>query len=173
MAAPEPQPSADRAPAEKEASADALQPVDDPARSDASNGGFNGATDGDGMSWNFSRTARGPRIAYGVPQTDNVRLMLRCPERSRALLSFIRPDEFAEGKPDMLAIASGNSRRSLTIETEQGPLGTSVEAEAPLSAGPLQQFRSGSELEVRWGDETIRVPGSAQGPVRQFFEACS
>lgn len=148
--------------------ADELQPVDNSARPMPPNG----MAGGDEMSWNFSRSAAGAKIAYGVPQTDNVRLMLRCPESGEALLSFIRPADIAEDRPDTLSIASGSARRSLTIETQQGPLGTSVLAQAPLSAAPLQQFRSGNELEVRWGDETISVPGAPDGPVRQFFDAC-
>lgn len=151
------------------ATADELQPVDNSARPTPPNGG---AASGD-MAWTFSRGAAGPRMAYGVPQTDNVRLMLRCPETGLALLSFILPPGMAENLPDTLSIISGSARRSLTIETQQGPLGTSVEAHAPLSAAPLQQFRSGNEMEVRWGDEIIELPAAPEGPVRQFFEGCS
>ena len=147
---------------------DELQPVDNAARPTPGGGSAS-----DEMAWNFSNTAAGPKIAYGVPQTDNVRLMLRCPESGQALLSFIRPADIAEGRPDTLSIASGNARRSVTIETEQGPLGTTVKAQAPLSSGPLQQFRSGSGLEVRWGEETISVPAASEAPVRRFFEACA
>lgn len=146
-----------------------LQPVDNAARPDQPN--MN--PDSENMEWSFSREGGTPRLAFGEPQADNVRLTLSCREDGAVLVSFTRPEEFAEGKPDLLSIVSGNARRSMTIETEHGQLGTSVQAAAPLSAAPLEQFRSGQELEVHWGDSTIHVPGAEDGPVRQFFEACA
>lgn len=155
-------------PRSSEGAADeALQPVDNQARPAAS--GEGGEAE---MAWTFTSTGEGPKIAYGEPQTDNVRLMLRCPDSGEALLSFIRPAEEVEDRPDTLVIASAGSSRSLTIEMNQGQLGTSVEAQAPLKSGALQQFHSGNELELRWGEETFRVPGAVDGPVRQFFETC-
>lgn len=150
-----------------------VQPVDDPAKADPADGSSAAASGAEtGMAWVFSRAAGRPKLAYGVPQTDNVRLMLRCPEPGEALISFIRPDEVAEDKPGTLTIASANAQRTLTVQTQRGPLGVSVEAEAPTSAAPLQQFRTGQNLQVRWGEETVRVPGEEGDPVRQFFEAC-
>lgn len=150
-----------------------VQPVDDPSRPPAPNGGADDSAENPDMAWSFSRAGPGSKLAYGVPQTDNVRLMLRCPESGAVLLSFLRPSEQVQDRPGTLVLASGNAQRTLTIETQQGPLGTSVEADLPLSSGPLQQFRSGEELEVRWGDSTIRAPADSDRPVRQFFEACS
>jgi hypothetical protein len=158
--------------AQGNASGNQVQPVDDSSRPTAPNGGIaDSAADAD-MSWAFSRAGPEPKLAYGVPQTDNVRLMLRCPAAGEVLLSFLRPNQEVQNRPGTLVLASGNAQRTLTIETQQGPLGTSVEAELPLSSGPLQEFRSGEELEVRWGDSTIAVPGDSDRPVRQFFEAC-
>lgn len=157
-----------------EADLNQVQPVDDPSRPTPAGGGADGQSAGNSeMSWSFSRTGPGPKLAYGVPQTDNVRLMLRCPETGEALLSFLRSDQQAQNRPGTLIVAAGNAQRTLTIETQQGPLGTTVEAEIPVSSGPLEEFRSGKEMEVRWGDTEIRVPGASNGPVRQFFETCS
>lgn len=164
--------SAEEAAAVEHNAADRLQPVDNAAQTGPANGAPGGqASDDSSMEWNFSRAAGQPKLAFGVPQTDNVRLILRCPESGQALLSFLRRTD-AEDRPGTLAIASGGAQRTLNIETEQGPLGTTVRADVPLSAAPLQQFRSGKGLEVRWGEETINVPGAADGPVRQFFDAC-
>lgn len=153
----------------KEPSPNALQPVDNSARAVPPPPD---ADDEAEMRWTFSRSADRPSLAFGEPRTDNVRLMIRCGRNEEAHLSFIRPAEIVAERPHMMTIASGGATRSLTLETRPGQLGTTVEVQAPLAAAPLQQFRSGRDLRLRWGDEEIRVPGGSDGPVEEFFAAC-
>lgn len=140
--------------------------------SSSDNGRDAGAPDrgSDEMAWNFSRTAAGPKLVYGEPQTDNVRLLLRC-AGNQVSLNFMRPADVVATRPERLVIASAGEQRTTNVSTEDTQLGPiSVSATAPIASAPISAFRSGNPLEVRWGDETIRVPGTNQA--EQFFAAC-
>lgn len=122
------------------------------------------------MTWAFSRSAAGPKLTYGEPNTDNIRLMLRC-EGDRVSLNFIRPSDVATRRPDRLTVASGAAQREVRVSAEETELGgTSISASVPASAEPIRAFQSGRPLEVRWGQETIRVPGTDKA--KQFLSAC-
>ena len=129
-----------------------------------------------GMIWHFSRTPQGPKLVYGERSTDNVRLMMRCPPGGASvILSFIRPDDLVERRPAELELRSADAATTLSIDSQESQLGGRVvQAVAPIDAQPLQRFRSGSALEVRWGEETISLPaaGAYHGRIRQFFETC-
>lgn len=132
--------------------------------------------DNDGMRWNFSRTAAGPRLAYGEPATDDVRLMLRCPPGGdTVLLTFHRPRELAEAQPGEIVIEAGGEVHRSTIDVRESQLGGStIEAQAPVSAGPFRRMRAGLPLTLHWGDRAVSVPagGARQDQVNAFFEAC-
>lgn len=166
--------------AERESAADGAEPG--PAANAAAPGG-DGGNDAaaapadpfpDEMRWTFSRSVRGPKLAYGEPATDNVRLMLRC-EGGEAILSFMRSEQAVRGRPDEIVLVGGGERWSIPVETQASQLGgVTVEARAPLSAPPLRRLRAGEPLELRWGPETISLPAGAarQDQVERFFEAC-
>lgn len=129
-------------------------------------------SDGDAMRWSFHRTAAGPRLTFGEPQTDNVRLMLRCGD-GQVSVHFMRPADMVERRPGQLTIASGGMQWRAEISSEESQLGgMSIRASAPLSSAPITAFRSGQSLEVRWGPETIALPGQQGGAVQQFFNSC-
>lgn len=136
------------------------------------NGGSNrnGGGGDDEMRWLFARTAAGPKLSYGEPQTDNVRLLLRC-SGDELSVNFIRPADVVSSRPDQLTIASGGMQWTANVSAEESQIGgMSISATAPLSSAPITAFASGRPLEVRWGEETIRVPGTDQA--RQFLSAC-
>lgn len=122
------------------------------------------------MRWNFARTARGPKLTYGEPATDNVRLTLRCDGSERVELSFMRPSSAADG--NSMTLSSGGAERQLKATVEETQLGPAlVSAVAPISSQPIQSFRSGSGLQVRWRGETISVPPAGEQG-RQLLDAC-
>lgn len=150
--------------------ANGIQPVDNAVASAPENGAAD-SEDGDGaMAWRFNRTAAGPKLAYGEPRTDNVRLNLRC-DGGQVTLHFMRPAEVVGRRPDKLTVASGGTQWRTDVSAEESQLGgMSISATAPASSAPMTAFASGRPLEVRWGDETIRVPGTDKA--RQFLSAC-
>lgn len=127
----------------------------------------------DGMRWHFSRSVEGPKLAFGEPATDNVRLMLRCPPGGDGVvLSFTRPADIVAARPGEATLASGGSEARLDIDSRESALGGRlVEATVGLDSAPVRRFRDGSALTLRWGEERIVVPaGGTEG--RRFFEAC-
>ena len=145
---------------------------DIPAPDDGNGGDGNGGDGGNDagepdMAWNFSTTARGPKLAYGEPQTDNVRLTLRCAGGDRIELSFMRS---AVGGGQM-TVRSGGASETVSASAEETQLGGHlVTAELPASAAPLQRFRGGNALAVEFGGESRTVPTS--GEADRLFGAC-
>lgn len=138
-------------------------PDDDNARSDRDK------SDND-MVWSFSRTVAGPKLAYGEPQTDNVKLNLRC-DGDRIVLHFMRSAGVVSRRPDQLVIASGGMQWRSGVSAEESQLGgMSISANAPASSAPITAFHSGSPLEIRWGEERILVPGTDKA--KEFLSAC-
>ena len=131
---------------------------------------------GDAMRWNFSRTAAGPKLAYGEPATDNVRLMMRCPPGGDSvILSFQRPEQAMEAQPADLTVEAGAEAYRAPADISDSQIGgMAVSAQAPATAAPLARFRAGSPLTVHWGDVVVSVPAGAehQAAIAGFFDAC-
>lgn len=130
---------------------------------------------GDGMQWNFSRSVRGPKLAFGEPATDNVRLMLRCAGEDMVRISSLRPRAAPGGRADRVTVDSDGATYRAEARAEESPLGgTMVEADLPVSAAPLERMRGGAGLTLHWGDQRIETPpaGERQGQVNAFFAAC-
>ena len=130
-----------------------------------------GRADEVGMSWIFSDSAGGPKLAYGIPQTDNLRLMLRCAEAGNVRFVFMRP---ASASPiTRVTISSGGASSEVEAQSDASQLGgISVETELPVDSGPLIQFRSGHRINVSWTGGEISVPEAGQQADR-LFEACA
>lgn len=126
----------------------------------------------DRMRWHFSRTDRGPKLVYGEPRTDNVRLMLRCPPGGdSAILSFHRPRELVRRRPERLRLASGDAGQTYPVDTGESALGgMTVEIVVPIDSRPLREFGGGHPLSLQWGEETIAVPAAAEGG--RFLRVC-
>lgn len=128
--------------------------------------GGNGVGDPD-MAWNFNTTARGPKLAYGVPQTDNVRLTLRCAGSDRIELSFMR----GEAGGEQMTVRSGGASESVSATAQETQLGGYVvAAELPANAAPLERFRAGNPLTVEYAGESRAVPPS--GEADRLFNSC-
>lgn len=129
------------------------------------------------MAYFFSRSARGPTLSFGVPQTDNVALTLRCPAGAAGktvLLYFMRPAEIAAEGPDSLVLAAGESQQRLRVRTDQTQLGTRIEAQTEPASGPMKAYREGKTLEVHYGAQTITLPSRPSDTgISSFFDACS
>lgn len=150
----------------------ALQPVDNRAQPLSSAEPSDPSGGEDGMRWTYAGSSAGARLTFGVPDTDNVRLAMRCDEAGIVALNFTRPMDMVERRPGNLTILSGTGRRTANIEVEETQLGASVAAEAPARSAPFRKFRSGDDLVVRWGEERISVPGRPTEPIDRFFAAC-
>ena len=126
----------------------------------------------DRMRWHFSRTDRGPKLVYGEPRTDNVRLMLRCPPGGdSAILSFHRPSTLVRRRPEELRLASGAAEQTYAVDARESALGgMTVEIVVPVDSGPLREFGDGQPLSLHWGDETIAVPTAAEAG--RFLRVC-
>jgi hypothetical protein len=123
----------------------------------------------DGMEWLFATDATGPRLAYGEPGTDNVRLMLRCADRGAIRLSFLRPEGTQSGE---FVLRSEGAERRVYANAEETELGAvNVVAVMPVDARPLQSFRAGSPVDIQWQGEVISLPGAGE-EARRLFEAC-
>ncbi|HUG46227.1 MAG TPA: hypothetical protein VMK31_06930 [Sphingomicrobium sp.] len=140
----------------------------DTAAADANGLTPDGAAE-EGMEWSFARDSVGPKLAYGAPDSDNVKLMLRCTGGESLRVSFTRP-EGAEGG-ELLLRSGGEERRVDAIAEASQPGGVIIEATVPMSARPLQNFRTGSTLDVLWQGEVISVPAAVE-EARQLFAAC-
>lgn len=130
----------------------------------------------DGMSYHFKQDQGGAALSYGVPDTDNIALSLRCPRKGpegSILIAFNRPARIVAERPGTLVAASGDARQELSIETRSTQLGTNIEVRTSADSAPLVAYRGGAPLEIRYGDEAIRIPAAdEQGQIARFFEAC-
>lgn len=164
---PAPDPVADPAPETGES----VAPVDPTHSPPAPDQAFD-----DGMAYHFKTGERGPALSYGVPDTDNVALSLRCPQNAAngaVTVSFTRPAGIVKSRPQTLTLSSGDAQQSLAVETRSSQLGTSVVAQTGTDGAVMRAYRDGSPLKVSHGDETIRIPGQDdQDRIAQFFEAC-
>jgi hypothetical protein len=128
------------------------------------------------MAYFYKQGEEGPALSYGEPDTDNIALSLRCPAGGTGkslLLSFNRPREIVDQRPDTITLAAGTAREDLRIDTRSTQLGTTVEVQTSPDADPIQAFRDGAKLSLLYGDETIGIPATGDhGKIARFFAAC-
>jgi hypothetical protein len=123
----------------------------------------------DGMEWTFASDATGPRLSYGEPGTDNVKLLLRCADRGAIRMSFLRPEGTESGE---FILRSEGAERRVYANAEETELGAvNVVAVMPVDARPLQSFRAGSPVDIQWQGEVVSLPGAGE-EARRLFEAC-
>ncbi len=84
------------------------------------------------MRWNFTETS-GPKLAYGKPATDKVRLVLRCDGSGEIAFSFLRPETVKIGKT--LTVQSDGASESVKPTATPSQLsGVSVSARLSMQA---------------------------------------
>ncbi|RIV84618.1 hypothetical protein D2V07_13630 [Aurantiacibacter zhengii] len=129
------------------------------------------------MGFFFNPGDRGPTLSYGVANTDNIAVNLRCPAGGMGetlLVYFNRPAGIVSQRPDTLTLAAGEAELQLSIERRSTQLGTTVQVQTDPASAPIRAYRRGASLKVRYGEETIVIPSESEDEnVRSFFDACA
>lgn len=156
------------APGEDSVEDNALQPVDEGEA--ASPGEGPDSVIAESMEWQFEDGPAGPRLSYGEPESDYVRLAVSC-EGDMARLHFMRPARVVRDRPDALIVESGGMQWKAAISARASELaGMDIEASIPLSAEAMTAFGAGNPIELRWSGEIIRVPPTDQAG--RFLDSC-
>lgn len=127
-----------------------------------------------GMAWSLSHTdSEGAKLAYGLPQSDAVLLMMSCrPGSGRVLLSMTAP----EGAAGTLEMTSRRDRTRLQGQVTPGMAEGVVYVEAAIDAEApaLKGFERSGDLVVFEGGRRAALParGAEQQDVGRFFAAC-
>lgn len=123
-------------------------------------------------AWNLAVDDAGAQLAYGVPQTDNVGLMLSC-ERG---LGKVLVTADAPGGRGELQLASGPTVRRVDGEVYRDPLTSrpALEAEASPEDPVFERFAETGRLAVIGGGLARPMPakGDDRKAVRRFFDLC-
>lgn len=129
------------------------------------------------MAYYFSQGERGATLSFGVPQTDNIALNLRCPRgagEKSVLIYFTRPGRIVAKLPATIGLRAGEAEQQFPIETRETQLGTTVEIATDVGSPVMQQYRNGQPLDVIYGEETVTIPSrSSYREIQQFFNACT
>ena len=110
-------------------------------------------------------------LAYGLPNSDDVALMLECAKGSaRVDLS----DTVRDKKATTVVLAAGGKKTSVAVQHQQGEEDEILAGKLPLSAPALQAFRQTGVLQVSSGQSRYTItagPGARPG-VERFFKVC-
>ena len=113
-------------------------------------------------------------LAYGLPNSDDVALMLECAKGS-VLVEL--SDTVRDKRATTVALSSGGKKTSVPVHAEanEGGLeGEILTGNLPLSAPALQGLRRTGVLQVSSGQSHYAItvgPGGRVG-VERFFKAC-
>jgi len=127
-----------------------------------------------GMAWTLTHTdSEGAKLAYGLPQSDLVLLMLVCRPRSgQVQVSMTAP----AGAGGALEMASQGRRTRLQGRVTPGmsPEAVYVEATAGASEAALEGFARTGDLVVSEGGRRAALParGAERAAVGRFLAAC-
>jgi hypothetical protein len=124
-----------------------------------------------GMDWVLSQ-AEGyeSKLAYGVPDTDNVAVMLSCQPKSDHVSVVLVGVE--GGARPTLTLGSGRTVTRLPATKVQGMDTFDVEATAPARSAPLARFAETGELTVGVGARRAQMPAADPSKSRRFVESC-
>ena len=112
-------------------------------------------------------------LAYGLPNSDDVALMLQCAKGSaRVELT----DTARDAAVTAIVLTADGRRTSVPVRTEASEAGESklLTGQLPLSAPALQGFRKSGLIEVASGRSRYAITvAQAQRPgVERFFKVC-
>ena len=124
-----------------------------------------------GMDWVLSQ-AEGyeSKLAYGVPDTDNVAVMLSCQPKSGHVSVVLVGVE--GGARPTLTLGSGRERTRLTASRVQGMDSYDVEATASARSRPLARFAETGELTIGVASRRTEFPPADPSESRRFVESC-
>jgi hypothetical protein len=123
-----------------------------------------------GYGLHLVNTGEHIKLAYGLPQSDAVRLMLQCEPGSGAIeVSDNAPNEQPE-----LTLRAGGQQTTLRGEIQPGILSPIVVARAAPDNVALNAFRADGRMEVTAGGTAyaITVHADESASVENFFSAC-
>jgi hypothetical protein len=124
-----------------------------------------------GMDWVLSQApGYESKLAYGVPNSDSVVLMLSCQPRSDQVSVVLVG--FASGPRPTLTLGSGHTVARLPASRVQGMDDFDVEATAPARSRPLHRFAETGELTVGVGARRTEMPAADPSTSRKFVESC-
>ncbi len=113
-------------------------------------------------------------LAYGLPNSDDVALMLQCPKGSgRVEVSDSARDQTASA----IVLTADGRKTSVPVRAESGEGGDAkiLSGHLPLSAPALQGLRRSGLIEVSSGHArySIAVQAAQRAGVERFFRVCS
>lgn len=126
----------------------------------------------DGMAWRLTPAADGDeaKLAYGVPDTDDVVLMLACRPGSGA----VQVTATAPTAPARLTLRSGSAVSSLPIQSEPAEIqsGVLVEAATTVADPALAAFARTGALSFDLGGRATAL-AAAPDQARRFVATCA
>ena len=127
------------------------------------------------MSWALNHTeSEGAKLAYGVPQTDQVLVMMTCQMNSGQVeVSMTAPQDRARGR---IGLASRGERLDLPADVAPSPMGdvAVVMAQAEAGQAAFDRFARSGDLTVSGQGRTVKAVarGDDRQKVADFFGAC-
>lgn len=131
------------------------------------------APDASGMAWSLNETStEGVKLAYGVPNSDMVLVMMTCRPSSGevALLQAVGPD-----MPAAITLTSGGTQARFSGEASPSMGdGAFVEAMAPADNPALARFARTGDLAVRNEGRSHPLPATSadRDRIAAFFRSC-
>ena len=128
-----------------------------------------------GMRWSLNEvTGEGVKLTFGVPNTDDVPVMLVCQRGSnRVRLSISGPDQVIVNPFIVIRSGSATSRIAATqMEDTEGGLGARFEAVTSARDPVLEKFGESGRLRIETIGNNGSTPADDPRPVRHFLTLC-
>lgn len=126
-----------------------------------------------GFDWHFNRHADGAALAYGVAESDDVRLSLQCESGTPGLMLY---KDVEDGAEPIIHLESGGETERFPAEAQPSMLsdGVLLSATADPSHPVFQRFRRESWIASWVGDrrEAYAAHAGSEAAVESFFSAC-
>ena len=155
------------------ATMDAAAPAPDPAHSEPEPAAAPAPAPIPGYDWHLNRHQDEISLAYGVAESDDVRLMLYCVERSRRLTVH---KDVEPGAPEIIHLESGGETERFEAESSPSMLGDGLilTADADTAHPVFQRFRRLGWVASWVGDrrEAYAAHPGSEAVVENFFAGC-
>lgn len=126
-----------------------------------------------GMAWSLHATkSEGAKLAFGLPQSDNVLVMLSCQPGSGEVQVLV--NAAAPWARPALRLASRGEARTYRGEASPSGLGdgTIIEVKARASDPVFASFAQSGDLSVATSGQRAELPRGDRATVRRFVEGC-
>jgi len=122
--------------------------------------------------WMLSEDGNEQFLAFAVPETDDVRLLISCRNQGRTLRLW---REYGEADEPTFQLSSGDVRTSYPGEMNPEGMAPQLEGVAPARAPVFVAFSATGELVMTVGGETrdLSAGPGALPMVAAFFDHCS